>query len=243
MGRYDRFAIVYDPSGSDLAQVSLTLLRQGIDVLFAAHADEALLLARQERERIGALLVSSRCDEAELDRIATSVVSPARKSRVAIAVVGRQPERELLRRLRDRGVDWVLWEPYEPVELRFLVAAALASGDAAEPRAGLRVPLRIAVTAVVGSLRVAATLRDVSDGGAYLTSAKPCEVGTALRIEFPLGTGHFALEATVVHRLAEGDPARPDREPGMGVQFGQLSEAQRRRLTEFIQERIRSFRL
>jgi c-di-GMP-binding flagellar brake protein YcgR len=129
------------------------------------------------------------------------------------------------------------------VELRFLVAAALASEDAADPRAGLRVPLRIAVAGVAGSLRLAATLRDISAGGAYLASPVPSEVGTAVRIDLPLGAGHFALDATVVHRLAEADSARPDREPGMGVQFGQLSDAQRRRLAEFIQERIRSFRL
>ncbi len=243
MGRYDRFVIVYDPAGSELGETALTLLKQGIDVLFAAYADEAFLLGRQEHERIGALLVSSRCGLDEFDRITQQLTPLPRDRRLPIAVVGAKPEQELLRRLGDRQVGWVLWEPYEPAELRFLVAAALATEDPADPRAGLRVPLRSAVSVSAGPRRVAATLRDISSGGAYLALPMPFALGTRACLELPLGEGSFTLQASVVHRLEQPDADRPDREVGMGLRFEALDAGQATRLDAFIRERIRSFRL
>lgn len=248
-GRYDRFALIVDPEGAGLGVEALGLIERGIDPLYAKDLEEVTLLARQEEERVGALVVPGTLPLASLDAMLDCVAPQLWAGAAAVVVVAPPRERAQLRALRDRGIHWVVYAPYDAAELRFAVAAALATEDDLDPRGGLRVPIRIEARLETCSAAVAAEpdrdafVRNLSIGGAYLALADPPEVGEHLSVSFHLGERPLRVAARAVHRLAEPLPGRAEREPGIGVAFGPLEPEDQRHLAEFIRERVGSFRL
>jgi hypothetical protein len=181
----------------------------------------------------------------------TSDAPPARAAPLlwagaaAVLLVAPPRDRTLMRALQDRGIRWLLRDPYDVAELRFAVAAALATEDDLDPRSGLRVPIRLAARAGAtggGPLREAC-VRNLSLGGAYLALAGAPEAGMRVVVEFSLGERIVRSEGRVAHRLAAPLPGRAEREPGFGVAFDALADADRRALEDFIRERVNSFRL
>lgn len=243
MSRYERFAVIFDPEGTGLGVEALGLIERGIDPLYAKDLDEALQLADQEEERVGAFVLPGTLPpelrEDALDRATPLLWAGA----AAILVVAPPRDRALLRSLRDRGIRWVLYAPYDPAELRFAVAAALSSEDDLDPRNGLRVPIRLTASLTLESGPRDAQIRNLSLGGAYVALPDPPPIGTELVLEMSLGERPVRLAAGVRHRLAEAVPGRAERVPGVGVQYRLPAEAELRQLDEFLRERVNSFRL
>ena len=242
MQRYDRRALVFDGADSALGAVALGLVGLGIDPLYANEEDELVLLAREHRERIAALVVPGTLPVERLDAVTQRVAELLPGGNAAVVVVAPPRERGLLGAFRKRGIRWVVFAPYDSSELRFAVAAALASADALEPRSGLRVPIRLpARVAHAGSLH-SGEIMNLSLGGAYVALAEPPEPGAVLRVEFPLGERMLSVEAVVAHRRDRVRPG-PDCGPGMGVAFSGLAPLEARLLEGFVRERVESFQL
>jgi hypothetical protein len=242
MSRYERFALILDPEGGDLGLEALGLIERGIDPLYAKEIEEAVLLA-QEEDRVGALVMPGTLPLESLDDVLARVAPVLWAGSGAVVVAAPPRERARLRDLRDRGIRWVLYAPYDAAELRFAVAAALATEDDLDPRSGLRVPIRLdAVVHSEGGER-SGCIRNLSLGGAYVAVPDPPGVGSEVAIDLGLGDCPLRAEGRVAHRLARSQPGRAEREPGFGVAFRPLSEADQRLLDGFIRERIGSFRL
>ena len=127
--------------------------------------------------------------------------------------------------------------PTKPCELRFAVAAALATGDALEPRRGLRVPIR-----VPASVRHArATRPGEIPNLPWAVPSSRCPTrpssGAALSVELPIGERLLHLEAVVAHRAAGARPARP-RVPGRGGGLLGPSPLEAHLLEGFVRERV-----
>lgn len=245
MDRYERFALILDPTGDQLGVEALGLLQRGIDPVYAKTVDEAVLLA-QEDERVGALVLPGTLPLETLDEVLARIAPQLWAGAGAVLFVAPPRDRALMRALRDRGIRWLLHHPYDAAELRFAVAAALATEDDLDPRSGLRVPIRLAATvgAVAGDDAArAACLRNLSIGGAYLALDDPPAVGDRAAIELSFGDRPLRATGRVAHRLATPLPGRSEREPGFGIAFDPLVEDAQRLLAEFIRERVNSFRL
>jgi hypothetical protein len=242
MSRYERFALILDPTGGHLGVEALGLIERGIDPLYAKAVDEAILLA-QDDERVGALVLPGSLPLATIDETLARVAPLLWAGAAAILLVAPPRERALMRALRDRGIRWILYHPYDVAELRFAVAAALATEDDLDPRSGLRVPIRLAASVASGEASREAWLRNVSVGGAYLALPDPPEVGETVAVDVALGEQPLHAVGRVAHRLAAPLPGRAEREPGIGVAFQPLDDGERRLLEEFIRERVNSFRL
>jgi hypothetical protein len=160
-----------------------------------------------------------------------------------VLVVAPPRQRAQLGALRDRGIRWVLWEPYDASELRFVVSAALASGDALEPRRGLRVPIRLPVSLRYERVTREAEILNLSVGGAYVALVAPPEVGASLLLEFPIGERLLRTSAQVAHRQEQAGGSRAEAGPGMGVCFAPLATLEARLLEGFVRERVESFRI
>jgi hypothetical protein len=242
--RYERYALFYDPDHtSRLGVEAMGLVERGIDPLFASDLDEAHLLSLQESGRVGALIVSGSLPLERLDVLLDRVSPQLWAGPAAVVIVGAPPDRGELRALQDRGICWVLREPYDAAELRFAVAAALATEDKLDPRSGLRVPINVPVTVRHGDASRQGMVRNLSVGGAYVALADPEPPGTLLDLATQLGEHAFEVQASVVYRQAPGAAGRAVGEAGMGLSFRAPDEEQRRRLEAFIAERVRSFRL
>jgi hypothetical protein len=240
--RYDRRALVFDGADSALGAVALGLVALGLDPLYANDEDELVLLAHEQKGRIAALVVPGVLPLERLDAVTQRVGALLPGGKGAVVVVAPPRERALLGALRKRGIRWVVFAPYDASELRFAVVAALGSGDAREPRSGLRVPIRLPPRVCHAGSAHSGEIANLSVGGAFVALAEPPEPGAALSLEFPLGERMLSVQAVVAHRMDGARPG-PGGAPGMGVAFSGLAPLEARLVEGFVRERIESFRL
>jgi hypothetical protein len=238
--RYDRRALVLGPVAS---APECGLGAPGSEPLYAKDADDAVLIAGEHRDQIAALVVPGTLELQELDLVLERLTPRLAIGTGAVLVVAPPRVRSHLAGLRERGVSWALWEPYDAAELRFAVTAALASEDALEPRRGLRVPIRLPAQLRTGDQELAGEIVNLSMGGAFVAIASPPDLDAAVEIEFPIGERMLTTQARVAHRQPEAEPAAAVPEAGMGLCFGVLPANDERMLDGFVRERVNSFRL
>ena len=240
MQRYERLALVFDTAESVLGVAALHLIQHGLDPLYARDLDELLRLAPERKERVAALVVPGALALDGLDAVLAHAGRELPSGSASVVVVAPPRERAQLAALRDRGVRWAVFAPYEPCELRFAVAAALATGDALEPRRGLRVPIRVPASVRHARATRPGEITNLSVGGAFVALPDPPELGAALSLELPIGERLLHLQAVVAHRAAGAGPGRVS---GVGVAFSGPSPLEAHLLEGFVRERVDSFRL
>ena len=120
--------------------------------------------------------------------------------------------------IREAGVDWVLWAPFNDVGLRSLRKGAMAlSGEIADRREP-RVPVDLIANIASGTRREVAVVSSLSPRGAFIEMNDPLPVGCSLRIEMDVLHDHFRGFARVVP-VQQEDPKRPHEPIGVGVIF------------------------
>ena len=243
MSDYERFALILDSANAELGRVALRLLELGIDVLYANDLDEAELLARQESERLGALLIPVTFGIERVEALLSRVCSQLAAGPRGLVLAGLEPEPEILEALRAKGVTWRLWEPFEERELRFVISTAMATEDAGERRKDARIPTEIVTTVFMGRHRKDVTVHDLSATGAYLAATDPFLEGSRLSFEIPLPDGLLVGKAEVAKAKTADRPGRADVPEGMGIAFTQLTPGSRETLKAFIHGWIQRFRL
>ena len=241
--RYGRLALVYDSSESALGAAALRLAQHGLAPLYARNEDELTLLARERRDRIATLVVPGSLSLSALDALLARAARALPNGHASVVVVAPPRERLHLQALRERGIRWAVFAPYEANELRFAVAAALASGDALEPRRGLRVPIRLPVSVRHARATRSGEITNLSVAGAYVALPHPPEPGAALSLEFPIGERLLSVQASVAHRRELPRPWQSESRPGMGVGFSGLSPLEAHLVEGFVRERVDAFRL
>jgi len=243
MSDYERFAMVLDSETAVLGGCAIRLLELGIDVLYANDVDEAALLARQESQRLGAVLIPATFEQAGVDALLSRVCSQLDVGPQGLIVTGVAPAAEFIEYLRARGVAWCLWEPYEMRDLRFVMAAAMSEKYPGERREHLRIPIEMQTTVFMGRHRKDVTVHDLSQGGAYFATPHPFLEGSQLRVELQLPGGSVLGKAEVVNVKTADKPGRADVPEGMGVTFREFTPDADAALGRFINEWIGRFRI
>lgn len=243
MRRYDRLALVFDTADSRLGVAALHLIQRGIDPLYSRNLDELAAMAHEHAGRAAALVVPGALALDELDAVLARLAAALPSGAASVVAVAPPLERVHLAALRERGLGWAVFAPAEPGELCFAVAAALATGDALEPRGGLRVPVRLpAAVRHAGGTR-SGEIANLSVGGAFVALPDPPAAGTGLALEFPIGERLLAVGAVVVRCAGEAPAGRAEQGPGIGVAFTGLGPLESRLVEGFVRERVDSFRL
>lgn len=243
MPRYDRLALVFDTAESLLGVAALHLIQRGIDPLYSRNLEELAAMAREHAGRAAALVVPGALAPEELDAVLARVGRALPGGAASVVVVAPPLERARLAALRERGIGWAAFAPVEPSELCFAVGAALAAGDALEPRGGLRVPVRLPAAVRHEGATRSGEVANLSVGGAFVRLADPPAPGAALALEFPIGERLLAVGAVVVRCAGEAPAGRAEQGPGMGVAFTALGPLETRLVEGFVRERVDSFRL
>jgi hypothetical protein len=233
--RYDRRALVLDPPASAL---ECGLGVTGIEPLYAKDANDAVLLAGEHGDQIAALVIPGTLSLDELDLMLERLMPRLEIGRGAVLVVAPPRLRAHLAGLRERGVCWAVWEPFDADELHFAVTATLSSDDALEPRRGLRVPIRLPIQVRFEGQEREGEVVNLAMGGAYVSLPDPPEQDASVVVQFPIGERMLETQARVAHRRSEGGSG-----PGMGLAFGGLAASDERLLDGFVRERVNSFRL
>ena len=220
---YERFALIVDSEAGQLGRAALSLIEAGIDVLYAADPDEAHLLAAQESQRLGALLVPSTAEPALLEGLLEHVCPFLGGGVETLVPVGLEPSPSVATSMRRAGVRWCLWEPFEEQELRFVASAALMAGNPAERRKTLRVPAHLLAGVAQGGVARKAVVCDLSNRGAYLGVEPTFEPDSEVALQLQVGSTPLALRARVAHAHPPDRPPRSDLPGGMGLEFTALS--------------------
>lgn len=238
---YDRAALILDTESHPLGELSLALITLGLRPLYATELDELVLLSREYRSQVGAVLVPTESLAEQLPGLRKHVLEPLGLSASALVPVGSHLAPELADPLREEGVRFCLPVHYEPHELRYVVASALSANDPGELRLDPRVPCDVPVSVESEHRTVDGVLVDLSMAGAFVGLAHPSPEDSVVLLRFVLRGHTAALRTRVRWRVDAGSPAWRDR--GMGVEFDELDEASRAVLQDFVAEQTARFQL
>lgn len=103
---------------------------------------------------------------------------------------------------------------------------------AEERRRSLRTELIVRVDYSTVDEMFSEFTRDINEGGLFIETEKPQDQGTEVTMHFNLpGSEEFVTTVGRVVRVTAGDATNP---PGMGIEFEELSSADRRRIDALI---------
>jgi uncharacterized protein (TIGR02266 family) len=97
--------------------------------------------------------------------------------------------------------------------------------------------LRTAITMHSTSNFFSAYTRDLSEGGLFVATPKLQPLGSQHEVEFSLPDGRAPIRAVGVVRWVRDDHEYNEGEPGMGLEFITLSDADRQRVEAFVARR------
>ena len=239
----DRFSVlVVDDAHCPLGSMALSLTRIGIDPVYANDEDEALLLAQQEGQRLGAVCFPAELGVEHIDPLVKRVAERVGLAGASMIPVGDRPDREALTALRERGIRWALWGGYDDADLRFVLAHVIEQICPDDLRAEPRVPAgRLEARLYKGAVARPARLVDLSVGGAFLETDRPLPEASGVSLEIDLPDASVRLRARVCWTRRDPHPEREDLSIGMGVEFTGEDAARTQQVRRYVKSRMARF--
>lgn len=238
-----RCVLVVDDPKRALGPLALRLIRLGVDSFYALGHHEAWLLAQQEADRIRLVLVPPGLDPNGLAAVLEELETHAPGRSRSLMVTGPQPDEATSAGLREAGVQWALWEPWDESALRMILAGAMATRSDDSDRLHPRLPTTLLGRAFKGIQRCDGLVSSLSRGGAFVEMPYPFTVGTPLTLEIEVGEGTITTRAEVMYAHEAGETRSLERPPGMGVAFRELGGEDRERLERYLAEHERRFQV
>jgi diguanylate cyclase (GGDEF)-like protein len=226
--------LVVDDGQGTLGEVSLRFGRLGIDIHYASEADEARLLVEQEKSAIRLLVVPPNADFERIGQVRELLTELTGEER-RLVVIGERPDDETRDRIRESGVSWVLWAPYNDGEIRYVIKSAMALRRDLIDRREIRVPVDIVANIWSGPRREVTVVSSLSPRGAFIELSEPLPSGSSLRIEMELPGNRFRGFARVAYERHD-DPDQPATPSGVGVTFYGVDRDAERILRKAISE-------
>ncbi|HEY8121126.1 MAG TPA: PilZ domain-containing protein [Myxococcota bacterium] len=220
---YERSVLIFDDSACALGDTSLGLIALGVNPYYANNLDDAMFLAGEHRQRIGAFAAPTSLLLGQLDLVRKELLALIGLPVSCAVPIGGTPSAEERARLAAAGVLWGAFEPTNARELRFLLALALSQADRKEARREPRFPVNLKVDVTTDERTFRASLTDLSASGGYLAARSPLKPGTRLALVFTLDDRRVEVGAEVRWRTALDGGFAGWLDAGMGVEFTQIA--------------------
>jgi hypothetical protein len=237
------YALILDGEDASLGALALSLIRMGVDVLYANDRHEALLLCGQkEAARVRALLFPEDHDLGGLRSVRARLQARRGRPRLGMVAVGVLDEPERCAALAKEGAEWVLRPPYDGSLLRWVVNVAMTP-DERHGRIHTRVPTSLLARGKIDFREKEMLVGNLSVGGAFVETQLPSRLGTRITLQIPLPSGEIVAAGLVSYRREPGDPEGLSQSPGMGVAFEPLEPHALALLSEYVTLTARHFTL
>ena len=240
----NRLVLLCDDDKGSLGDVALQLVRVGTDAIYAPELYEAELMARQEGRQIRALMLPSDSTPERVDEVLDAVGEHCRVGIEDVAVLGRRPADKHVELLRDKGVGWRLWSPYDDRDLRFLTWGLVWAGTNDDLRIHTRVPTALPAKAARRGAERDVLIGDLSRSGAYIETPEPFPAGSQVHLTISLPVG--VVEFFGVTRWVSGEntdgPVR-GRAAGFGMEFLEIPDGSLRLVVEHLESELDRFAL
>ena len=237
------YALILDAPATPLGGVALSLIRLGIDVLYANDPHEASLLCVQpDAEFVRALVVAEEVPVEALRSLRSRLDRRRGRPPVGLVVVGRLSDEASCAALAKEGVRHVLRPPFDPGILRWMVNVAMKPEDE-RLRTQPRVPTSLLARVSDGERSKDMVVTNLSIGGAFLETPFPQPIGTRLEVEISLPNGDIRAAGLVGYRREPGDAKGPSFPSGLGLVFEPLERDSAECLAAFVERMERHFSL
>ncbi len=224
--------IVDDEVGAPLGGLELELTRQGLLVLYTRFPDEALLLAQQEPEAIGTVLIAPTTPSEPVRSALQCLRAKGREP--GIIVVGKAPNEDRRAKLRELGAQWAAWEPYTPEALANLITMTHGAPIDGERRSQPRLPVSIEASLVpMNRQSELVKIHSLGTGGAFIAMSSPLEVGEKFTIGFRLQGDTIELRGETLYTVTRRSKWQQSHARGIGVRFEGLDADSSSRLVRW----------
>jgi len=239
----NRLVLLCDDDKGSLGDVALQLVRAGTDAVYASELYEADLMARQEGRNIRAVIVPSDITIERLDEVLECIGPHARVNVEDFAVLGRRPPDKHVELLRDHGVGWRLWSPYDDRDLRFLTWGLVWAGTNDDLRIHTRVPTALPAKAVRRGAERDVLIGDLSRSGAYIETPEPFPAGSQVHLSIALPVGEVEFYGITRWVAPETQGPVRGRSPGFGMEFLEIPDGSLRAVIEHLESELDRFAL
>lgn len=227
----NRFVLIADDDSCNLSCLSILLGRFGCHVLKAATGRTALSIAM----RLAPSLILISTDLPDMNSF--EVMRHLRKNRGTshIPLVGLMKQNHSGNHLQQIGASgFACTRPLDAEALFREVQQAMEKNPRSHMRVRSILPVKIH-SSEYGALYGAYTIA-LSAGGMFLRTMNPVSVNSVLSLEFALNDRAVIADTKVIYNCQDG--CGPDREKGVGLQFVDISTADKDAITEFIRDEI-----
>jgi hypothetical protein len=142
-------------------------------------------------------------------------------------------------RLRNAGVQQVLWEPATDRELRFAVNRAL-HGEHGQSRLYARAATNLVARVRLGTREKAGLVYSLCESGCFVETDRPCLPESFVTVHLPLPSGGVELPAQVIYANVPGDFVRANLPRGMALTFLGGCAPERAAIAAYVRERLAS---
>ena len=224
-----------------MAGLSLRLRELGYRVLRTKTLEQGRAALSDRRFDMSVALIPPDLPVPDLDRAIAALRAPARSRVLRFLATGTRPDASERGLLRNAGVEFALWEPFDDHTLQFQVNRALAEGaPATRRRHAVRVPTNWPVRITMGRREKQARIYCISAEGAYLATPRPSLPKAVIHFSLPLPTGELRLSGEVVMTNVPGNLMRRNLPAGMGVRFTGHTRDATESILEFTEARARA---
>lgn len=209
--------LLADDEDASLANVADRLDKIGIDVYHATDLDEAREYFAAEHDTIR-LIGLAPTHGTETLRDLVNDFEREGGGKQSFAVIGEVPDDDVRAELREMGIEWALWTPFNDTELRYVVNSSTAPRDVNVSRTEMRIPVDLIANVWSGGRREVAVVSSLSPRGAFIELSEPIRKGSSVRVEMDLAGDQFRGFARVAYVHADEDQ-QPYQPSGVGVTF------------------------
>lgn len=234
IGRETRTILVVDSSATTLFYLGMLLRRLEYKVVTTQSAEEALRIMDNAPPAI--LLTETSLPNMSGMSLLKRIKEDPRLTSIPVVMLTSTVDPELRDACLHMGCAAFLFKPVEPDDLYQKIQSASESA----PRGHIRLATSLRVITGKGAATGGPTRPEyataISEGGLFVRTSAPRPQDAVVPIRIFLPEKEIIAKAVVLYRVAAsvGTP----NEPGMGMKFAEIADADRERIRNFIKEQL-----